>query len=129
MSVETVIAIVTAIIAFCTSVASFTYNLIQNRKNRIQKIILDNRIRYMNEIREGFTNFIGLTNVKAINLAKSNADITANFTQKLFYGYGKNKNLHKAVLRYRQGAFNCFGQPLRMRFIHTRRRGKRYKFT
>lgn len=50
MSVETVIAIVTAIIAFCTSVASFTYNLIQNRKNRIQKIILDNRIRYMNEI-------------------------------------------------------------------------------
>lgn len=95
MSVETVIAIVTAIIAFCTSVASFTYNLIQNRKNRIQKIILDNRIKYMNEIREGFTNFIGLTNVKAINLAKSNADITANFTQKLFYGYGKIKTYIK----------------------------------
>ena len=42
MNVETIIAIITAGIAFVTSVASFTYNLIQNKKDRVQKVILDN---------------------------------------------------------------------------------------
>lgn len=42
MSVKTIIAIITAGIALITSVTSFTYNFIQNRKERIQKVILDN---------------------------------------------------------------------------------------
>ncbi len=95
MNVETIIAIVTAGIAFVTSVASFTYNLIQNRKDRIQKVILDNRIKYMDKIRDGFTDFIGLCNLKAINLAKSNADIMKSYTEKIFYGYGKIKTYIK----------------------------------
>lgn len=95
MSVETIIAIVTAGIAFVTSVASFTYNLIQNRKDRIQKVILDNRIKYMDEIREGFSNFIGLANVEAIRYARSNAEVTKVFSGNLFTGYGKIKTYVK----------------------------------
>ncbi len=55
MNVETIIAIITAGIELITSVTSFTYNFIQNRKERIQKVILDNRIKYMYEIRSGVT--------------------------------------------------------------------------
>lgn len=75
MNVETVIAIVTAGIALLTSIVSFSYNLIQNRKDRIQKVILDNRIKYMNEIREGFTCFIGLANSEAVRHACNNPEI------------------------------------------------------
>lgn len=95
MNTETIIAVVTAGIAFVTSVASFTYNIIQNRKERIQKVILDNRINYMNEIRAGFTNVISLSNVKAIKLAQSNGDVMQSYTEKLFCGYGKIKTYIK----------------------------------
>ena len=95
MKVETIIAIVTALIAFLTSVASFTYNLIQNRKDRVQKVILENRIKYMNEMREGFTNIIGLVNSEAINYAKSNKEVMKIFSQNLFNGYGKIKTYIK----------------------------------
>lgn len=95
MNVETIIAIITAGIAFVTSVASFTYNLIQNKKDRVQKVILDNRIKYMNEIRNGFTDFIGLCNLKAVKLAQSNSDVMKNYTEKFFYGYGKIKTYIK----------------------------------
>lgn len=95
MKAETIIAIVTAAIAFLTSVASFTYNLIQNRKSRIQKVILDNRIKYMNEIREGFTNFIGLVNLDAINFAQNNKDVMKVYADNLFAGYGKIKTYIK----------------------------------
>ncbi|MCM1440317.1 MAG: hypothetical protein NC131_14105 [Roseburia sp.] len=89
MNVETIIAIVTAGIAFITSVASFTYNFIQNRKDRIQKVILENRIKYMDEIREGFSNFIGLANTEAIKYVQSNPDAMKVFSERLFLGYGK----------------------------------------
>ena len=95
MNVETIIAIITAGVALVTSIASFTYNLIQNRKDRIQKVILDNRIKYMNEIRLGFTNFIGLVNIKAIKLAQSNADVMKIYSENLFIGYGKIKTYIK----------------------------------
>lgn len=95
MKVETIIAIITALIAFLTSVASFTYNLIQNRKDRIQKVILDNRIKYMDEIREGFTNIISLVNIDAINYAKSNKEVMKIYSQNLFNGYGKIKTYIK----------------------------------
>lgn len=95
MKLETIIAIITAAIAFLTSVASFTYNLIQTRKDRTQKVILDNRIKYMNEIREGFTNFIGLVNIEAIKLALSNQDVLKTYFEKLFIGYGKLKTYIK----------------------------------
>ena len=95
MNVETIIAIVTAGIAFVTSIVSFTYNLIQNRKNRIQKVILDNRIKYMDEIREGFTSFIGLANIDAIRFAQNNPDIMNTFSNNLFNGYGKIKTYIK----------------------------------
>ena len=95
MSVETIIAIVTAGIALITSVASFTYNLIQNRKERIQKVILDNRIKYMNEIREGFTNFIGTANTEAIKFAQNNSEVMKSYSENLFNGYGKIKTYIK----------------------------------
>lgn len=95
MSVETIIAIVTAGIALITSVASFTYNLIQNRKERVQKVILDNRIKYMNEIRDGFADFIGTANTEALKFAQSNSEVMKNYSEKLFSGYGKIKTYIK----------------------------------
>lgn len=95
MKVETIIAIITAGIALLTSVASFTYNLIQNRKDRIQRVILDNRIKYMNEIREGFTALIGLANADAIKLAQNNSDALKIYFQDLSNGYGKIKTYIK----------------------------------
>ncbi|MCM1546398.1 MAG: hypothetical protein NC033_05105 [Clostridiales bacterium] len=91
MSVETIIAIITAGIAFITSVASFTYNFIQNRKERIQKVILENRIKYMNEIREGFSCLIGLANAETIKYAQNNSEAMKVFSENLFIGYGKIK--------------------------------------
>ena len=92
---ETIIAIVTAGIALITSIATFSYNVMKSRKDRIQKVILDNRIKYLNEIRDGFTNFIGLCNIKSINLAKNNPDIMKIFADRLFVGYGKIKTFIK----------------------------------
>ena len=95
MNVETVIAIVTAGIAFVTSVATFTYNFIQNRKNRIQKVILDNRVKYMDGIREGFTDLVGLANSGAIKIAKASSDVKKIYCERLFDGYGKLKTYIK----------------------------------
>jgi len=95
MNTETIIAIVTAGIAFITSLASFTYNFIQNRKERIQKIILENRIKYLNEIRNGFSIFIGLANTEAIEFAKNNSEAMKVFSENLFLGYGKIKTYIK----------------------------------
>lgn len=95
MQVETIIAIITAAVAFLTSVASFTYNLIQNRKDRIQRVILDNRIKYMNEIREGFSCFIGLVNLESIKFAQSNKEVMKIYVDNLFKGYGKIKTYIK----------------------------------
>lgn len=114
MNVETIIAIVTAAIAFLTSVASFTYNLVQNRKDRIQRVILDNRIKYMNEIRDGFTNLIGLANMGAIKAAKNNSEVLKNFSSSLFSGYGKIKtyikpfyDIDRALLIALDDLYNC----------------------
>lgn len=95
MNTETIIAIITAGIALVTSVASFTYNFIQNRKERVQKIILENRIKYLNEIRNGFSNFVGLANIEAINYAKNNSEAMKVFSENLFLGYGKIKTYVK----------------------------------
>lgn len=114
MSVETIIAIVTAGIALITSVASFTYNLIQSRKDRIQKVILDNRIKYMNEIRDGFADFIGSANIEAIKLAQSNSEVMKNYSKNLFSGYGKIKTyikpfykIDKELLIALDSIYNC----------------------
>lgn len=95
MSVETIIAIVTSCIAFVTSVASFSYNLIQSRKDRIQKVILENRLKYLYEIREGFSEFIGLANIGAIKAANGNSEIKKAYFSSLFNGYGKMKTYLK----------------------------------
>ena len=95
MNVETVIAIVTAGIAFLTSIVSFTYNLIKVRKERVQKVVLENRIRYMNEIREGFTSIIGVCDAKAIKLARADTNVMKIYTEKAFCGYGKIKTYLK----------------------------------
>lgn len=95
MNVETIIAIVTAGIAFLTSVVSFTYNLIKTRKERVQKIVLENRIRYMNEIRDGFTSIIGVSDAKAIKLARADTNVMKGYTERGFYGYGKIKTYLK----------------------------------
>lgn len=95
MKAETIIAIVTAGIALITSVVSFTYNLIQNRKDRVQKVILNNRVKYMEEIRAGYMNLIGLANSNAIKYAKSDKEVMKNFSANLFIGYGKLKTYIK----------------------------------
>ena len=95
MSIETIIAIVTAGIALVTSVVGFSYNLIQSRKDRVQKIILENRIKYMDEIREGFSSFIGLANTAAINSALKNSEAAKIYYEKLYTGYGKIKTYIK----------------------------------
>ena len=95
MSVETIIAIVTAGIALITSVASFTYNFIQNRKDRVQKVILDNRIKYMYAIREGYSSIIGLANIGAINALKNGDEVKKIYFEKLFNGYGQIKSYVK----------------------------------
>lgn len=103
MNIETIIAIITAGIAFVTSVASLTYNFIQNRKDRVQKVILENRVKYMNEIREGFTSFIGLANLDAIKYAKSCPEVMNN----LFSGYGKIKTYIKPFYKIDKELLNA----------------------
>lgn len=91
MKVETIISIVTAGIAFITSILSFSYNIVQANKARIQKVILENRIQYLHEIRDGFSCFIGLCNTEAIEFAKSDSNVMKSYAEKLFIGYGKMK--------------------------------------
>jgi len=114
MSIETIIAIVTAGIALVTSIVSFTYNLIQNRKNRIQKTILDNRIKYMDEIRVGFSNIIGLANTVSIEQAQKFPEAMKTFYANLFTGYGKLKtyikpfyDIDKELLIALDDLYNC----------------------
>ena len=114
MSVETIIAIVTAGIALVTSVVSFTYNMIQNRKSRVQKVVLDNRIKYLYEIREGFTNVIGLAHAEAVETALNDAEIKKIYLEKLFTGYGKIKTyikpfyeIDKALLISLDNLYSC----------------------
>ncbi len=95
MSAETIIAIVTAGIALVTSVASFTYNFIQNKKDRVQKVILDNRIKYMYAMREGYSSLIGLANAGAINSLKNGDEVKKIYFEKLFSGYGQIKSYIK----------------------------------
>ena len=95
MEPELIITIVTAGIALITSAVSFAYTFIQNKKERIRKIVLDNRIRYMNEIRQGFTDIIGLSYPAAIKLAKNNNETMKSYAEKLFNGFGKIKTYLK----------------------------------
>lgn len=95
MNIETIIAILTAGFAAITSIASFTFNIIQGRRDRTRQVILANRIKYMDEMREGFTLFIGLANVEAIKLAKNNTEVLKNFSNNLSLGYGKIKTYIK----------------------------------
>lgn len=95
MDIEKIIAVVSACFAVITSVASFTFSFIQNRRARTREVILTNRIKYMDEIREGFTCFIGLANAEAIKAAKNNSEVLKNFSDNLFKGYGKIKTFIK----------------------------------
>ena len=95
MSVENIIAIISAAIAVCTSVAGIVYNLIQNRKASVEKIILENRIKYMYEIRNGFTDFISLANEAAIKAVKNKPEAAKIYFSDLFNGYGKIKTYIK----------------------------------
>lgn len=95
MNIETIIAILTAGFAAVTSVASFTINIIQGRRDRTRQVILANRIKYMDEMREGFTLFIGLANKEAVKAAKNNSEILKIFSGNLFTGYGKIKTYIK----------------------------------
>lgn len=95
MNIEIIIAIVSAAIAFVTSVSNFAYNIIQHRKDRTQKVILENRIKYMNEIREGYSNFIGLADIESIKYAQNNHEVMKIYSDKLFTGYGKIKTYLK----------------------------------
>ena len=89
MKIETIIAIVSAAIAFVTSIANLIYNIIQRRKDRTQKVVLDNRIKYLNEIREGYASFIGLANFESIKYAQNNIELMKIYFEKLLLGYGK----------------------------------------
>ena len=71
------------------------YNLVQAKKTRIQKIILENRIKYLSEIRDGFSSFIGLCNIDAINYAKTDSNVMKVYAEKLFNGFGKIKTYIK----------------------------------
>ena len=95
MNWEIIIAIVTAGIALVTSVVSFTLNVINAKKDRVQKVILENRIKYLYEIRAGFSDLIGLADSSAIKLAKSNSEAAKAFYSRLFTGYGKIKTYIK----------------------------------
>ena len=114
MKAETIIALITASVAFLTSVSSFTYNLIQNRKNRIQKIVLENRVKYMNEIRDGFASIISACNVQMICLAKNDSAIRKTCVEKMIYGYGKIKAyikpfyaIDRELLTALDGLYDC----------------------
>lgn len=95
MSLEIIIAMVSAGIAFATSIATFIYNVIQNRKDRMQKVVLDNRIKYMMYIREGYSSFIGLANVEAIEWVQKSSEVMKIYSSNLFEGYGKIKTYLK----------------------------------
>lgn len=114
MNVETVIAIITAGFAAITSVASFTFNFIQGRRDRTRQVILTNRIKYLDEIREGFTLFIGAASIQAIKAAKDNSEVLKNLTGNLFTGYGKLKtylkpfyDIEKKIINYLDDTYVC----------------------
>lgn len=95
MDIESIIAVVSACFAVIISVTSFALGFIQNRRERTRQVILTNRIKYMDEMRAGFTNFIGLANIDAIKAAKNNSEVLKNFSNNLFIGYGKIKTYVK----------------------------------
>lgn len=114
MDIENIIAVVSACFAVVTSAVSLTLNFIQGRRERTRQVILTNRIKYMDEIREGFTNFIGLANVGAIKAAKNNNDVLKSFTSNLFVGYGKIKtyikpfyDIDRELLEALDKTYNC----------------------
>ncbi len=114
MDIESIIAVVSACFAVITSIASITLNFIQNRRARTREVILTNRIKYMYEIREGFTDFIGLANMEAIKAAKSNSEVLKNFSSNLFNGYGKIKtyikpfyDIDRELLEALDKTYNC----------------------
>lgn len=64
----------------------------------LQKVILDNRVKYMYEIRDGFTNFIGLVNSRAIKFSQSNSDVMKIYSENLFSGFGSISRIRKKVI-------------------------------
>ncbi|MDE5943053.1 MAG: hypothetical protein K2H30_02465 [Clostridia bacterium] len=95
MDWETLIAILTSAFALVTAVAGFMLSFINAKKDRVQKVILENRLKYQYEIHEGFSNFIGLANSRAIKIVKKNSDAAKTFYSQLFCGYGKIKTYIK----------------------------------
>ena len=91
MATEIIIAIATAAVALVTSIASIVHNRIQQKKDRVQKTVLENRVKYLVEIREGYSSIIGLSNIKTIRLAKNSPEVMEKFSEMLFTGYGKIK--------------------------------------
>lgn len=114
MDIGNIVALVSACLAVATSVISLTLNLIHGRRERTRQVILTNRIKYMDEMREGFTNFIGLANVEAIKAANNNIEVLRNFTSNLFVGYGKIKtyikpfyDIDRELLEALDKTYNC----------------------
>lgn len=52
----------------------------------------------MYEIRDGFTNFIGLVNSRAIKFAQSNSDVMKIYSENLFSGFGSISRIRKKVI-------------------------------
>ena len=95
MEVETIITIVTASLAFITSAWNLIYNINKGKKERIDKVILSNRIEYMREMRSGFSSMIALCSAGAVSLAQKDVEVRKVFIEKWFSGYGKIKTLLK----------------------------------
>ena len=91
MVTEITIAIATAAAALLTSFATIIHNQILKKKEMVHKVVLENRVRYLMEIREGFSNFIGLCNIRTIRLAKDDPVVMEKYSGMLFLGYGKIK--------------------------------------
>lgn len=95
MEVEIVVAIVSSSVAVLTAGASLVNSFIQGRKARVAQVVLANRVKTMDEMRVGFTNFIGLANKDAIKAAQNNPEVLKIFSDDLFLGYGKIKTYIK----------------------------------
>ena len=107
MEIENIVTIIAAVLAFVASALSLLYNVNQAKKDRIQKVVLNNRIEYLKGSRSGFSSLIALCTADAVKLAQKDPEIMKVYVDKWFCGYGQIKTYLKPFYAVEKDILNA----------------------